>query len=60
MGKLTLIALIQSGNEEQSEEDLRETIRRELQTNPFWRKWEIEKITIMETATHEQPVKQST
>ncbi|MGA2783788.1 MAG: hypothetical protein ABSF09_03715 [Candidatus Bathyarchaeia archaeon] len=60
MGKLTLITLIQSGNEEQSEEDLRETIRRELQTNPFWRKWKVEKITIMETVTHEQPVKQST
>jgi len=56
--KIALIALIKSGNEEQTK-DLGETIRRELESNNIWRKWQIEKIAILETATHEKLVAQS-
>ena len=51
--KIALITLIKPGNEEQTE-DLGETIRHELESNNIWRKWQIEKIAILETATNEK------
>jgi transcription initiation factor TFIID TATA-box-binding protein len=56
--KIALITLVESGNEEQIE-NVSETIRRELESNSLWRKWQIEKIAILETTGHEQPIAQS-
>jgi hypothetical protein len=44
---LALIALSQSGNRDEAR-DLQDAIRCELESNPFWLKWGIEKITILD------------
>jgi hypothetical protein len=47
MSEIAIITLIKT-EEKDKEKVVREAIIHELRTNPFWRRWKIEKVTLLE------------
>jgi hypothetical protein len=52
MSEIAIITLIKPEEKDQ-EKALHEAIVHELRTNPFWRRWKIEKVTLLEGAQPE-------
>jgi hypothetical protein len=53
--EIAIITLIKP-EEDHKEKGMREAIIRELRTNPFWRRWKIEKVTLLEGAQTEPKI----
>jgi len=53
--EIVIITLIKP-EKDQKKEALHEAIMHELRTNPFWKRWKIEKVTLLEGTQAEQRI----